>query len=106
MSWEEIQRTPLPVLRRRLAALERSRARARLDYLEDHGMVNEINTGQEIIGKIPGPDPSYKVVNTPYDRHRRKLARVALGLPIEELPEERAERIRQENKRFDAFLMN
>ncbi len=106
MSWDEIRQTPEPLLRRRLVALERVRARRRAEDLEDQAYANEINWGQEVVGTIPGPKAPYTIKDTPFQKHLRRLQRLGAGLPLEELPEERARRLLAENKQLDAMLMN
>jgi len=69
-------------------------------------MSAEINWGQEIIGQVPRSNLPYKVVDRPFNLHIHKLRRSGAGLPLEELPDERAERIQAENERLDALLMN
>lgn len=69
-------------------------------------MSAEINWGQEIIGQVPKSNLPYKVVDRPFLQHIYKLRRTGAGLPLEELPDERLQRVQAENKRLDALLMN
>lgn len=69
-------------------------------------MAREINWGQRTIGKVPSASLPYKIVNTPFDRHFNRLSRLGAGLPPQELPDERLERIAAENRELDRLLMN
>ncbi|UQN05462.1 hypothetical protein [Deinococcus sp. QL22] len=105
LTWEEVQATPPRVLAERLDALSRRRKRDRADNLMDIAMSNEINYGQELKGRIPTSTLPYKVLNTPFQRWHRALERAGLGLPYEELPEERLVRLAAENKRLHRALL-
>ncbi|UQN06289.1 hypothetical protein [Deinococcus sp. QL22] len=105
LTWEEVQATPPRVLAERLDALSRRRNRERAEDLMDAAMSNEINYGQSIKGRMPANKLPYKVLNTPFDRWHRRLERAGLGLPYEELPEERMARLAAENKRLHKALL-
>jgi len=106
LPYAEVMATPPAALQARLAALQRRRARERVEDMTDATMTKEINRGQSVIGKMPKSDLKYKIVDTPFERHFKNILRAAEGLPPLEVPEDREARIRAEKKRMESYLLN
>ena len=97
LTYDEVQATPLAALRQLIEARTRRRFRERGENLRDDTMSKEINYGQAVKGQVPTSKQTYKIVDTPYQRHQNALDRAGLGLPPTELPAERAARLKAEN---------
>lgn len=97
LTYAEVQATPLAALRQLIEARTRRRFRERGENLRDDTMSKEINYGQAVKGQLPPSKQTYKIVDTPYQRHQNALDRAGLGLPPTELPDERAARLKAEN---------